>query len=129
MALRAEVSIPVALGTAGLVYAIHTQATPPQTDIRMSTPGAADHDAVNRTRKQATWLGIGVVSAISLLARDATIAVVGGAMVIGLDWWTRYNNETHPAQGRVLRPGERVGTENADGLASVSDMYQAANAG
>lgn len=102
MGLRPEVSIPVAAGVAGMVLAIHTNATPSVVDVRGSLPGTVPNSDVNRARRQATWLSIGLVSGISLLAKDATILIVGGAMAVGLDWWTRYSNAVWPAAGRIL---------------------------
>jgi hypothetical protein len=102
MPLRAEVSIPIALTTGALVVSIHQAAKPTMADVRSTVPGSLPHADVATARKQATWLGIGLVSGISLIAKDANIFIVGGATVIGMDMWSRYNNAIYPAVGRVL---------------------------
>jgi hypothetical protein len=103
MALKAEVSLATGLATAVLVWGIHQQATPTVAEMRLSAPGDQDLDAA---RRQAAWMSAAIVAGISLLARDATVFVLGGSMVVALDWWTRYSNELDPATGHAIpRPG------------------------
>lgn len=96
--LKAEVSIPAALATAAVVYTVYNQATPSIADIR-SAPQADDH--IEASRKSAAWISAAVVGGISLLAKDPTIFVVGGAMVIAMDWWTRHANQVNPMTGKA----------------------------
>jgi len=98
MALKPEVSLPVALATGTLVYALYSRGLPSTADIRVGKQGDPDIDAI---RRQNAWMAAAVVSGISLMARDATVFIVGGAMVVGLDWFTRYANYTNPLTGRV----------------------------
>lgn len=107
MALKPEVSIPVALGVGGLVIAIHQMATPLAAEARTSMPGTTPHTDVNRSRRHATWLSIAVVSTVSLIAKDANIAIVGGGIAILTDWWYRYENEVFPNIGKILSPDEQ----------------------
>jgi hypothetical protein len=53
--------------------------------------GNADVDAAER---KATWLSAGVVAAISLLARDPTIFVIGSAAAVAMAWMTRHSVHT-----------------------------------
>jgi hypothetical protein len=98
MGLKPEVSIPVALATGTVVYTIYNRGLPSTTDVRVGKQGDATIDAV---RKQNAWMAAAVVSGISLLAKDATVFIVGGAMVVGLDWVTRYANWTNPVSGTL----------------------------
>jgi hypothetical protein len=98
MGLKPEVSIPTALATGSIVYTIYNRGLPPTADIRRGEPGNADIEAA---RKANAWMAASVVGGISLIAKDATIFIVGGAMVVGLDWLTRYSNWTNPLSGRV----------------------------
>jgi len=93
MALRPEASLGVGLATAGLVLAIHSQATPSMADIRVGQP---NDDHIDRSERAASWLAVGVVSAVSLVAKDPTIFIIGGAAVVALAWWTRYGNAVNP---------------------------------
>jgi hypothetical protein len=106
--LNPNVSIPTAAGLAGLVVGIHALATPNEVDTRTSMPGTIPHMNVNKTRRTATWISAIAVSGISLLAKDPKLMIVGGGMVIGMDWWTRYDNEVFPAVGRLLGVEEQA---------------------
>lgn len=101
MASRAEISIPAALATGTLVYTLYNRGMPNALDTRAGQAGDPNAEAV---RKQNAWAAAAVVSGISLIARDATIFIVGGSMVILLDWMTRANIWTNPATGQVEGP-------------------------
>lgn len=106
MALRPEVSLPVALATGTVVYTIYNQGLPGQADIRAH--GNVGDGTIDAVRKQQLWTSAAVVAAISLIAKDATVFIIGGAMVIGLDWITRANNQTNPLTGRIDRQAMTV---------------------
>jgi hypothetical protein len=95
---KPEVSLGLGLATATVVYAIYQKGVPNQADLRVGKPGDQDAEA---SRKQAAWLAAGTVAGISLLAKDATIFIIGGMSVVALDWLTRVNNYTNPLSGRV----------------------------
>jgi hypothetical protein len=99
MALRPEVSLPVALATGTVVYTIYNQGLPGQADIRAH--GSVGDQTLESVRKQNLWTAAAVVGGISLIAKDATVFIVGGAMVVALDWMTRANNFTNPLTGRI----------------------------
>ncbi len=99
--MKAETSVVAGLSVAALVYAIYSNATPSIADIRVAKPRDADIEAA---RKLAAWTSAGVVAGVSLIAKDGTIFVLGGAMIIALDWWHRHANEVTPLTGRATAP-------------------------
>ncbi len=99
--MKAETSVIAGLSVAALVYAIYSNATPSVADIRVAKPHDPDIEA---SRKLAAWTSAGVVAGVSLIAKDGTIFVMGGAMVIALDWWHRHANEVTPLTGRATAP-------------------------
>lgn len=101
--MKAEVSVVAGLATASLVYAVYANATPSIADIRVAKPDDADIEA---SRKLAAWTSAAVVAGVSLIAKDGTIFVMGGAMVIVLDWWHRHANQVTPLTGRATAPDE-----------------------
>lgn len=112
MALKPEFSIMGGLAVAGVVYAVHTNATPPQADIRALPAGTQDIDKSERT---ATWISVGVVAGISLLAKDPSIFMIGSAVAIGMAVWTRHSNNIESIGGKYLSPGDAMsaGTDSA----------------
>lgn len=97
--LKPEGSITAGLATAALVYGIYTFSTPSTAVIHATQ---ANDENVERGRKKAAWTTAVAVSAISLIARDKTIFVLGGAMVVALDWHTRHANAVSPDTGKVV---------------------------
>lgn len=86
MALKPEASVMSGLAVAGLVYGIHANFTPSVADMQGLPAGNKD---VDRAERQATWLSVGVVSGVSLLAKDPTIFVIGSAMTVAMAFMTR----------------------------------------
>lgn len=112
MALKPEFSVMGGLALGGMVFAIHQQATPSQSDIAALPAGTPDIDAAER---KATWISVAAVSAVSLLAKDPTMFVIGAGMTIGMAVWTRHSNWTESIGGRFLDPAgaAAAGTDNA----------------
>jgi hypothetical protein len=100
--LKAEVSIPVALATAAIVYAVFNNATPSIADIRSAPPNNAD---IATSERMATITSAAIVGGISLIARDVNIFIIGGTMVVIMAFWTRHANAVNPTTGKVQVPG------------------------
>lgn len=106
MSLKPEVSLGVGLATAAVVWSVYNNATPTIADIRTGAPGDEHIDA---SRKMAAWTTAGIVGGISLIAKDPTVFIVGGAMIVAVDWWHRHANEVNPDTGRATLPRGRNG--------------------
>lgn len=113
MALKPDASVMAGLATAGVVYAIHTNMTPSAADVSALPAGNKDVDIAER---QATWMSIGVVSAISLLAKDPTIFVLGSVATVGMALLTRNANWRESTSG-LLDPGPAQHTSANDAAA------------
>lgn len=98
MALKPEASLATGLATGVIVWAVHQNATPTMAEIRTSPEADVDIDSA---RRQASWTAAAVVAGISLIARDATVFIIGGSLVVILDWWTRYSDTVSPETGRA----------------------------
>jgi hypothetical protein len=113
MALRPEVSLPVGLATAAVVWVVYDHALPSIADARV---GGHDDPHLWSTEKSASLISIAVVGGISLIAKDPTVFIIGGAMTIALSWWHRHANMVDPATGKL-----NLG--NAAGAVRTPDMY------
>lgn len=102
MALKPEASIMTGLAVAALVGAIYSKALPTMADLRVGAPGDTD---ANASRTTAAWSSAGAVAAVSLIAKDRTVFVLGAAMIVAVDWWTRHSNEHNPAMSQFM-PGD-----------------------
>lgn len=98
MSLKPEVSLGVGLAVAAMVGAIYVNATPTLTDIRAASQNDTD---VSAARKTAAWTSAGLVGAVSLIAKDPTVFILGGGVTVVMDWWVRHANAVIPAVGRA----------------------------
>lgn len=96
MALDRKMSLGVGLAVTGLVYAIYAQSVPKVADLRVAAPGNTDAAAAE---KAARWAATVVVVGVAVIARDATVFVMGGSTIIGLSWLHRQANLSNPMAG------------------------------
>jgi len=101
MALRPDLSLAGSLAIGGLVLALYARSLPPSADLRVVDAGDEDAEAA---RKQALWTSVGVVSVISLLTKDPTIAVTGYTLTLAMDWSTRHAIWVNPFTGSAMGP-------------------------
>lgn len=99
--LKPEISLPVGLATAALVWAIFQTHLPNVTDVRASKP---HNDTLDASRKMATWEAAGIVAGVSLIAHDPTVFIIGGTMVAVLDFTHRHANAVSPSTNKVAIP-------------------------
>lgn len=101
MALKPEASVMSGLAVAGVVFAIHSNFTPSTADMQGLPAGTKD---VDRSERQATWISVGIVSGISLLAKDPTIFVLGSIATVAMAFTSRHALWTETKTG-LLNPG------------------------
>jgi hypothetical protein len=112
MALKPEFGIMAGLAVGGVVLAVHTQATPTQADIQAMPAGNKD---VDQAERKATIVSVGIVSGISLLAKDPTIFLIGSAATLAMAVWSRHSNWTESASGgKYLSPAESAAAGSAN---------------
>ncbi len=104
MALGREASLGVGLACAALVWGVYNVALPTVADVRVGDPEDADAGAAERT---ATWASAAAVSAVSLIAKDATVFILGGSMVVLMSLWYRHANFFNVSAGGAMIPQHR----------------------
>lgn len=95
---KADVSLGLALATGTVVWGINQAFTPSIADIRSLESNNMD---VQSAERAATWLSAAVVAGVSLLAKDPTIFIVGGAMTIAMAWSTRHADQVDTVTKRA----------------------------
>lgn len=123
MSLKPEVSIPVALAVGTLVYGIYQNALPPIVDIRTAAP---NHPDVASSEKGAAWTSAAIVAGVALVAKDMTVFIVGGGMIIALSWWHNHANMVNPEFG-VAVPKAGARSEMMDGSEDMSSAQDYAS--
>lgn len=97
--LKPEGSLTLGVATAAMVYGVYGFALP--NTATMQATGAHDSN-IEAARKKAAWTSAAMVGAVSLMTRDKTIFVLGGVMLIALDWHTRHANAVAPDSGQLV---------------------------
>lgn len=122
MALKPEISLTVGLATATVVYGVYMNALPSVADIRVSPENNEDAAA---TEKSAAWMSAAVVGGISLMAKDATVFIVGASMVVAMSWWYRHANTVNPEWHKAVPNGSDISEQFDE--SSMSDAEDYAN--
>jgi hypothetical protein len=101
--LKQEDALLTGLAVAAVVGGIYAAQMPTVAASRASAPGAdgKGNMHVEGARKSATWTAAIVVVGASLIARDPTVFVIGGVVVIALDFAHRIANCTDNKTGKV----------------------------
>lgn len=118
--LKPEVSIGVGLATAAVVYGIYSSAVPNIADTR-SLP--ANNGDVAAAEKSAGWLAAAVVGGISLIAKDPTVFILGGSMVIAMAWWNRHANSVNPEFGMAVPKGDNLSEQFDESSMAEAEDY------
>jgi len=118
MALKPPESLITGLAVATVVYAVYEHTLPSVADTRASSPNNATLD---KSRQTATWTAAGIVAGVSLLAKDPTIFVIGGTVLVALDFSHRHANAVNPATQKVTAAGSAsLGGLNVSANGNVS---------
>jgi hypothetical protein len=114
--LKPEGSIVAGIATGALVYGVYTANVGNLVTLHASPAGDGNGRAA---RKKAAIESVAVVAAISLLARDVNIFILGGGIAVLLDWHARHAIEAHPETGQLADNTGYVPAEQlpADGQA------------
>ena len=91
-------SIVSSLATVAVVVAIYQGKIGPVSDVHATAPNDGN---IAASIRKAGWTSLGVVAAISLLAGDLNIVILGGAAVIAEELSYRHANMTNPGTGQI----------------------------
>lgn len=105
MALDRKTSLGVGLATMGLTWAIYGQTCPGVADLRV---GKSQDPHAAAAEKTARWTAGGMIVAVSLIAKDTTVFIMGGSMLVALSWMHRQANHVSGALGTSVTPSSRA---------------------
>lgn len=119
--LRPEISIPAALAVGTIVYTVNSRGFPPSVDMRAA--GQPGDEMLETVRKRNAWTAAAAVAGISLIAKDPVIFIVGGIMVVALDWMNRVDIWTDPNENKVTSGSmPQAGPGSADAETEVGNV-------
>lgn len=110
--LKPQGSVGLGIATGVLVYTIYDRSLPDAATMHATRPYDIN---IESGRKKAAYTSAAVLSAVTLLTKDVTVFVLGGIVLIALDFHARHANVTAPDTGSLVSDQEATG-----GLRSVS---------
>jgi hypothetical protein len=113
MAMKAESSLIIGLATAAVVYGIYQVNLPTTAAVRASEP---NNQHIESSRKAATWEAAAIVGGVSLLAHDPTVFVIGGAVLVLMDFTHRAANATDNVSGKIAGTVSSTGVTASAGV-------------
>lgn len=117
--LKPEGSMMAGIATGALVYGIYTMNMGSLATIHATPSGDTNARA---SRKKAAIEAVTAVAAISLLAKDVNVFILGGALTVLLDWHARHAVEAHPETGQLTDNTGYVPAEQAYPVAQQGPM-------
>ena len=108
--LKPEGSMMAGIATGALVYGIYSMNLGNLAQIHATPSGDGNARA---SRKKAAIEAVTAVAAISLLAKDVNVFILGGAITVLLDWHARHAVESHPDTGQLADNTGYVPAEQA----------------
>ena len=99
--LKPEGSIVAAVAVVGLVYATYQMDCGPVSGAYVT---AANHPALESSRKIAGYTSFVLVAGLTLITRDANVGILGFASIVAMEAHYRHAIMASPETGRVQAP-------------------------
>lgn len=105
------------IATVGAVYGVY-QLSIGSVAQAQATP--ANHPVLESARKKAGYTALVLVAGLTLLTRDANLAILGGATIIAMEVSYRHGIMADPDSGKMVNPNPAAAFEPAQ---NVIPMY------
>jgi hypothetical protein len=96
--LKPEGSVVAGIATGIMVWAVYDRSLPDAATMHATKA----HDInIEAGRKKAVYTSAALLGVVTLITRDHNVFILGGAVLIALDWHTRHANVTNPDTGKL----------------------------
>jgi fructose-1,6-bisphosphatase len=116
--LKPEASTVAGLASVGTVFAVY------QLNIGSVAQAAAtdsNHPVLESSRKKAGYTAFGLIAILTLLTKDANVAILGGGTIIAMELSYRHGIMANPQSMRMQNPSPATAYEPAE---NVIPLYQ-----
>ncbi len=100
--LQPDSAVVVSALTALGVVAIYSHSVPNLSDVRTAAP---HDDTVEKQRRTAAIEATVLVLGVSLISKDLTPWILGGVVLVGLDFMVKHSNAINPTSGKYDSEG------------------------
>jgi hypothetical protein len=95
---------------------------PPNEDIRASTPFNSDIESMER---EALAISVGLVLITAGVMRSVEVFIIGGAVIIGVDFATKHANAINPDTGKMASPSPMTSVSTSFPMADYGENQAA----
>jgi hypothetical protein len=100
-------SVGIGIGIGAVDLLVFEKHLPAMADVRTADPQDTDIDS---SRRAATLTCIAINGLVSVMTRDWTVFLIGGAVTVAMSWGFAHANTVHPATGTTAAPGDTAMT-------------------
>jgi hypothetical protein len=115
--LKPEGSTVAGLATIGAVFAIYQLNVG---NVSQAAATDANHPALAGSRKKAGYTALALVASLSLITRDANVAILGGGAIIAMELSYRHGIMANPQDQKLQNPNPATAYEPAENVIPFS---------
>jgi hypothetical protein len=119
--LTPDTSVLLGVANGGIIAAIYSGYLPPLAMVRTADAHDSDIDA---TRKAAAWTSAGFLAFMFLLTRDRNSFLIGGLVLVGIDYTVKHTNGTDPQTGKLAHSQAQIGYDDTSNNVYSLPDYQ-----
>lgn len=98
---KPEGSVIAGVATVGAVYGLYALSVGNVSTAHATEP---NHPVLETSRKKAGYAALVLVSALTLLTRDANVGILGGGTIVAMELMYRHSIMAHPDSGQLINP-------------------------
>lgn len=111
--LKPDASTMAGLATVGTVFALYQLNIGP---VSQAAASDANHPVLESSRHKAGYAALAVVGALTLITKDANIAILGGGTIIAMELSYRHAIMAHPQSLKMQNPSPSTAYEPAENV-------------
>lgn len=111
--LKPEASTVAGLATVGAVYGVYQLNLGSVAQVTATDP---NHPVLESSRKKAGYTALVLVSALTLITRDANIGILGGGTIIAMELSYRHGIMANPQSVKIQNPNPQAAYEPAENV-------------
>lgn len=111
--LKPDASTMAGLATVGTVFAVYQLNVG---SVSQATVTDANHPVMNASRRKAGYTALAIVSALTLITRDANIGILGAGSIIAMELAYRNGIMANPQSLKLVDPNPATAYEPAENV-------------
>jgi hypothetical protein len=111
--LKPEASTVAGLATVGAVFGVYQLNVG---TVAQASASDSNHPVLAASRKKAGYTALVLVAALTLITRDANVAILGGGTIIAMELSYRHGIMANPQSMKMQNPNPQTAYEPAENV-------------